>query len=291
MLVRVGLVIAALGLMAGCGSTVPPVSGPDPSPSGSPAAVELIGSGTVLDSGDGPELCLGAIAASLPPQCGGPKVLGWNWKAVRGERSTASTTWGSYVVIGTFDGTSFTLTRPAVTPEKYDGPALPDPHPEPGDRFATPCPAPDGGWRPVDPARTNERTMSRTFRAAQRLPGFADLWVDQSVNSSTEPSAMNDPTGLVVNVRVTGDVDAAQAALRETWGGALCVTKARRSQAELRRIQARMTDLPGMLSAGSGRDVVDVDVFYDDGALQDRMDRRYGAGVVRVHSALLPYPG
>ncbi|MEX0827176.1 MAG: hypothetical protein WD184_10555 [Acidimicrobiia bacterium] len=33
---------------------------------------------TVIDSGDGPELCIGGVATSLPPQCSGPVAAGLN---------------------------------------------------------------------------------------------------------------------------------------------------------------------------------------------------------------------
>jgi hypothetical protein len=36
---------------------------------------------TVLQEGDGPpELCLGGVAESFPPQCGGPEIAGWDWE-------------------------------------------------------------------------------------------------------------------------------------------------------------------------------------------------------------------
>jgi len=53
----------------------------------------LVGVGTVLDDGDGPELRLGGVAESLPPQCGGTKVLGWDWADIEDQESLAGTTW------------------------------------------------------------------------------------------------------------------------------------------------------------------------------------------------------
>jgi hypothetical protein len=250
--------------------------------------------GTVLDDGDGPELCLGPIMTSLPPQCGGPKLAGWDWARVESQQR-AGTRWTGpdYVVTGTYDGTTFTLTEPPVSSDQYDGPRPPRSSEEDDDRLATPCPEPEGGWRPVDPATTNQRTLGQVARAARRLDGYADLWWDQSVNPASEdpdadPGAMNDPTKLVVNVRVVGDPAAAEAELRKVWGGALCVTEARRTEAELRRIQREVAKAPGMMTASSGRDVVDLEVAYDDGSLQQRFDEAYGEGVVRVSSAIFP---
>jgi hypothetical protein len=288
-------------LLGGCGEVAPPSadapaeSPTTPTASTAPTAPPGLvrGIGTVLDDGDGPELCLGPIMSSLPPQCGGPRLAGWDWSAVESEhRAGVRWTGPEYVDTGTYDGTTFTVTDPPIRSEDYDGPRS-DRSYEEDDRFKTPCPEPEGGWRPVDPARTNQRTLREVARVAQHLDGFAELWWDQSVNPAddnpdADPGAMNDPQKLVVNVRVVGDVRAAEAGLRSVWGGALCVTGALRTDAELRRIQNEVAKTPGMMAASSGRDVVELDVAYDDGSLQRRFDDRYGAGVVRVHSAIFP---
>lgn len=56
--------------------------------------------GTVIDSGDGPELCLGGVSTSLPPQCSGPIATGlemgeWSEEAngVRWGERTVTVTW------------------------------------------------------------------------------------------------------------------------------------------------------------------------------------------------------
>ena len=52
-----------------------------------------------------------------------------------------------------------------------------------------------------------------------------------------------------VNVRVTGDPAAAEAELREVWGGGLCVSRAEYTDEELRAIQKEVGDVDGVLSA------------------------------------------
>jgi hypothetical protein len=89
---------------------------------------------------------------------------------------------------------------------------------------------------------------------------------------------------------MTGDRSAAERTLRETWGGALCVSKALRSQEKLRSVQRDVLDVRGLQSASIGRDQVDLQVFYDDGTLQRSLDEKYGVGVVVVTSGLQPYP-
>jgi hypothetical protein len=287
------------GAGIGAGGAPSGSTSPDTGPSGgwwsagTRAEQRYRGIGTVLDDGDGPELCLGPIMSSLPPQCGGPRLVGWDWAGIESEQR-AGTRWTGpeYVVTGTYADHTLTLTEPPVRSDEYDGPRSSRSYDEERS-FATPCPEPPGGWRPVDPARTTHRALQQVARAAERLDGCAELWWDQSVNPAADdpdadPGAMNDPEKLVVNVRVVGDVTAAERQLREVWGGALCVSEARRTQAELRRIQDEVARTPGMISASSGQDVVVLDVELDDGTLQRRFDEEYGEGVVRVLSALFP---
>ena len=69
------------------------------------------GSFTVLESPQhGPEMCNG-VRESLPPQCSGVPIRGWNWASVEGAESLNGTTWGRWHVTGTFDGGTFVLTK------------------------------------------------------------------------------------------------------------------------------------------------------------------------------------
>jgi hypothetical protein len=99
---------------------------------------------------------------------------------------------------------------------------------------------------------------------------------------------VNDPTKLILNISVTGNVEEAEADLRTTWGGALCVSKAQHTERELAAVQGEISRTPGLLSIGMGRDVVDVGVIWDDGSMQVDYDAKYGAGTVNVRSALQP---
>lgn len=73
---------------------------------------------TVMDTGS-PEVCLGAVAESYPPQCGGPALLGWDWAAHPMHEKQGEVTWGSFHLIGTWDGEAFTVTE-AVPAALYD---------------------------------------------------------------------------------------------------------------------------------------------------------------------------
>lgn len=293
-------VAAATLLMAGCGSQTAAGNGTPSSPAtptGSPQSEELYAEATVLESPDhGPELCLGGVMESLPPQCGGPALVGWDWDQAGAFARRSGVTWGSYVVVGSYDAEQdrFTLTRPAVPSEEYDGPR---PSAEADPPLGTPCAEPEGGWEVLDPALATEEALGEVQRVAHRLTGFAGFWYDQSINPAygSEDAAaeglMNDPEKLVVNVAVTGDVADAEEALREVWGGSLCVSQAQNTMAELRRIQRELARLDGMLSVSAGQDRVSLTVVHVDGALQKQLFEKYGAGVVEVDSALQPYPG
>jgi hypothetical protein len=296
------LVLATLLVLTACGSSgqhdvtaepsisTTPSSTGGPMPTTVPAAAGTVTSKvpvTILDDGGGAELCLGGVMDSYPPQCGGPRLTDWTWADHRGDFEEANgVQWGEFVVTGTFDGKAFTLTR-AVPADEYDGGTV-----ESDTDFSTPCGEPDGGWRVLDPTRTTDETMQAAFEHASRLPGYAEAWMDQSRNladgQDDTGEAMNDPAYVTINVRVTRDVGGAETELRKVWGGALCVSKAKHTEAELHRIQNELQDLPGMLGSGPARDLVDAYVIHDDGSLQAWADATYGAGLVRISSALVP---
>jgi hypothetical protein len=159
--------------------------------------VRTVNLATVMDTGS-PELCLGAVAESYPPQCGGPPLVDWDWADHEGTYDQeGDVRWGTYALTGTWDGTSFTATD-AIPGALYD-PAMSTP---------TPTPAPETSY----------------------------------------------------------------------------------DAAELERIAAELQEEPWVLGAygGEGSDGhVLVDVYYDDGSLQDQVDEKYGAGVVVVSAALV----
>jgi hypothetical protein len=114
---RTALALAAVLLLtlAACGSddgttATDPAGSPGEMPTAVPAApgqVTTRGIVTVMDTGE-PELCLGPVAESWPPQCGGPPIDGWRWGDHDGvfERQQGIR-WGQFVVTGTWDGTRF----------------------------------------------------------------------------------------------------------------------------------------------------------------------------------------
>lgn len=259
---------------------------------GSPASAtgEVVGVGTVLEKGDeGAMLCF-SVASSLPPQCSGPAIHGWDWAKVTGAESSGQVRWGDYAVTGTWDGTALTMTKPAVGRAEYE---KSHPRPTPADPWTTPCPEPAGGWVVVTPKTTTTVTQDQAIGVAQGLPGFGAVWVDQSrnpaaVNPNAEGDGANNPKKLILNVRVTQGRAAAEAAIRQVWGGMLCVTEGGRTEKDLLDTQAALSGTPGMVGANldGQNSTIELEVYHDDGSLQKTMDKTYGAGFVRVVSVL-----
>lgn len=292
--VLAGVLVVTGGACTGGGERVETKPARDDTSSTTSAAAGSGSSGryeastTVLESErHGPQLCLGGVQQSLPPQCGGPDVVGWDWAQVDGEESVNRTTWGDYHVVGTWDGERLTLTEKPGPPKQRRA--------EPRVDLSTPCEPPPGGWKVVDERTATESGQLEATRDARRQDDFGGAWVDQSVNADAEPGGergWNDPTKLVLNVRFTGDLDRHEQEIRNVWGGSLCVSKAERSMAELERIRDELiqsSDDLGMLtlSTDETRGVVDLQVIVDDG-VQERMDERYGKGTVDVSSAMRP---
>jgi hypothetical protein len=155
-------VVMTLLLLAGCAGR-PGASDAQPLPRPSSGPINLMPDGyqgrfriaaTVLENADhGPQLCT-AVEESLPPQCGGPDVAGWSWDGL-GKESVNGVTWGSYLLVGKFDGKTFTLTEPAKGNDgSYKSPVRTE-------DYTSPCPTPQGGWKPVDPAKANNDAMNR----------------------------------------------------------------------------------------------------------------------------------
>ncbi|WP_157530496.1 hypothetical protein [Microtetraspora niveoalba] len=275
--------VAALVTLAACGTAPAVTAHPE----------RYQADATVLsDARHGPQLC-SFVAQSMPPQCGGPDVVGWDWNAVE-HSARNGVRWGEYHVVGTWDGTRLTLTEPPRPAERPDAPP---------DRSGptTPCPEPAGGWRPVDPAKATSRAMEAAIEKARTLPGYAQAVLDQSYLEEIEeyrPDDVrsveryaNDPKRLVLNLWFTGDASAREPEIREIWGGALCLNSAQRSEAELSEIQERvLKEMKGVQSASAdGRTgQVSIGVWVVTPELQREVDEKYGEGVVVLEGFLEP---
>jgi hypothetical protein len=246
---------------------------------------------TVLQRRDhGPELCLGIVLDSFPPQCGGLPIPNWRWDQVQGEQTAGGTTWGRYQLVGAYDGASFTVSRADPAPAASRPPAEERFKDEP--RPA--CAEPEGGWELPDPARRSERFLEPVTRAARAQPDFAGLWI--SYLAPMGNNVAEDPGEFVLNVAFTGDLARHQAELRPRWGGRLCVTRQQRSYRQLLAIQR---ELQGDVGAELGLRVLGTGLRESANAvtlmvvvLEERaraaLDARYGTGAVQATAVLTP---
>jgi hypothetical protein len=266
----IGLLV--LALLSACASKSTPSTVPTSDP---PKRYQT--DATILEApGKKPMLCIGVVLDSLPPQCGGPEIVNWSWLAVGDEQSANGTTWGEYHVVGTYDGERFTLTD-------APGPLAPAGTPSTG-AFAGPCRTPPGGWtRPV-PSRAGGDDQTKAIEHARRQPDFAGVWID---SNGTGPT--------VLNVKFTGDLERHETEIEQIWGGALCVSKAQRTLNELRSIERDVTsrirefDLTILSSSvDEVGNVVALGVIVEHDDTQDRLDQRYGKGVIRIEASLKP---
>ncbi|HEX8497669.1 MAG TPA: hypothetical protein VF661_10800 [Actinomycetales bacterium] len=237
---------------------------------------------TVLeDAGHGPQLCLGPVATSLPPQCGGLDLPGWTWADVVHE-DAYGVRWATATVTGTLEGRALTMTEPPRQGEEH--------WQRPTSEFdaSAPYAPPEGGWAPVELATTTDAGMQATMDIARESPDHAGLWVDQSqLPADTQPEQQNDPRRTVLVLAYTGDPESHLPAVRRVWGGALCLTQLPRSYAELERISAELAQEPFLMlgvDVTGNRVTMTSEVAWQQ--TQDDLDARYGAGVVRLTGAL-----
>jgi hypothetical protein len=276
-------VVGALVVVAsGCGEAssagaddVAP-QGPPVSPTAVPAAegvVRTSQSVVVSDDGSGPQLCFGGISFGDPPACDDAAVTGWDWAAVDDVSEDGGVRWGTYTLTGTYDGETFDVSE-------VSGPTGPDPY-----DYEIPCPIPEGGWQVLDPSKVSQEDLVAAMNRANGLDDYAT----GAVSTSAGEPGPRDPADTVLAVYVAGDPLEAESAIREVWGGMLCVVRVDRTAKELETIQQSLLDVPGMSQVGGNLDnEMELEVFHDDGSVQRWADQEYGEGVVVVTSNLQP---
>jgi hypothetical protein len=225
----------------------------------------------------GPELCAGPQPAIMPPECEGPPVARWDWSAATAKTTMHGITWGWYHLVGTFDGTTFTVAEPPAPSTRE--PARPKLD------FSPPCPPPPGGW---PKASTTLGAYQAFVSAAQSPPDFAGMWVDQ-------PEQVADPGRDVMTIAYSGDVERHRAELGAIWNGPMCVIQRPHSLAALLHIQQELPSVGrelGLRSLSSDvnpvGDQVEATVLFADRASQAAVDRRFGPGVVVLTGEIAP---
>jgi hypothetical protein len=262
-----------------------PIDADGPTAESEPTRYEV--DGTVLESPEhGPELCVGGIADSLPPQCSGLRIPNWEWAEVDGEESLRGTTWGEFHLVGRYDGHTFMALD--VGPIERESSSV--------DPVDTPCPEPEGGWESPDLSKARDPDLVALMRAVEKQPDFAGFWIDHVEEPSGEVVA--EPGGIIANVAFVGDVEAHRDAIQELWGGPLCLVQHDRTYDELRRIQRELAHGAaaelGLEATWSGvsqhENRVELGVVVADDSSRMAVEERYGPGAVLLVPALGPVP-
>jgi len=232
--------------------------------------------------------CFGPMTASVPPHCLSPgtsgwlELPGWSWKGL--VPAGGSTLYGAFALVGHYGGSTFTLTEPAKP--STSAPLWLGRRPP----MSSPCPEPTGGWTPVDPSRATADSWSLAAEHAQRETGFGASWIDERDPNGVPDNRLPDPKTFVLNVSTTGDLAAMQTAVRQIWGGALCVSRAAYTGVALANAQRALTNRPGILQIYlDGRtSQLEVTVIRATVQRQRELDREFGPGTIRQYGALAP---
>lgn len=232
-----------------------------------------VAAGTVLDApGKGPRLCLGTVQLSLPPRCSGPAVTGWDWAPLVDKETWTGTTWGQFIVAGTFDPATFTFAisdppEPA-TPDMLDEAwEVPD--------TATACAKPRRGWPAA--GRITDDQADRILAWLAKNPDLGGAWVDFRSRYR------------VLNVRFARNPRTNRLALKKRYRGNLCLMTGGPPRTRLvRAMRDALNTIPAYNRLGAAIHDADghvaVDVVFDDGTLQRDFDARYGVELVDVRS-------
>ncbi len=216
----------------------------------------------------GPQLCLGVVLMSRPPQGGGLPLVGWRWDDVEAE-SQLGTTWARAVVVGTFDGARFTLTERPVDMDR-----MVERRPVPA--FSPACADPDGdaGFTEITNGIEHPEVCAVWWSDASDAPGRRVL-------------------NVVARPRAGDDV---RAAVRRVYGGLLCVVEREQpTRDDLHALQSTIdlrtegTPFGGLFGSHADelRGVVVLHVALADEVSVHWARQRWGVGVV-LEGALEP---
>ncbi len=239
--------------------------------------------GTVIDDGQ-PILCPSGVMTSLPPQCQGVPVIGLDWSTVEGVETAGGVRWADFTLVGTYDGSVFELTRPPEPPPVGGG--------ETPFSVPLPCDEPAGGWQIINPATADNSGAAVGYAQAQ--PEFMGNW------SYRLPA---DAAAYSVKVFTFADkLDEHEQAIRDIYGGPLCVSLADRSLAELEAIRNMVkavivspeAEAAGIyLLDGQYGDTIDIltgqiefYVLAAEAGAQGWLDAQFGQGTVTLQGRL-----
>jgi hypothetical protein len=236
------------------------------------------GSFTVLSEPGKPANLCHVIETSLPPQCDGLPVVGWNWDAVSDEESRNGTNWGAWHVVGTYNGKHFTLVGTPTSRQRADPP-------ETKRDFSPACDDPDV----VDASEDFREWEAMTQVDEFEIQHLVAAWV-------SDPRGEWDGPFVGSIVVLPGAKAAAVALVRRHYAGALCVVERDGpTEARLEEVQHQLNDREARAAIGTvqsassdaRKGVVNADVWVADrDALTYARDR--WAKLVELHGLLQP---
>lgn len=194
---------AALALgFAGCASSQPAET-PSVPPATAIANILSTNDRTmVIDDGDRPpQLCVGGVAESLPPQCAGIDLVGWDWSDVGDHEQRGSVRWGEFVVSGEYSAAGNVL-RVTETSAEGTGPG----------HTAAPC--------------TGEPRESTDPSNIERIWEFIDEGLGVRVFSGGD-----EPACRSTHIRVAYDDGAVQSAVDSEFGAGTVIVESALSPA------------------------------------------------------------
>ena len=237
-----------------------------------------------------PQLCA-FVSADTPQPCTGIDLIDWSWDLVDDEQSDGDQTWGTAVVVGTFEGAALRVSN-AGPPEW--GWRLPSTGSsavgaDAGVDARQRCEPPAGGWAVADPAKASTLAWEAAHAYVEAAPDFAYSW--------TEPAAVSAPldfygyeaTAGVWHITFTDNVAGYETVLRSMWGGPICVTRADYSKVELETLSESIaSDVPDAFSvvADGVSGTVIVQTWFDRG-LGDELRGKHGDAIV-VDPVMVP---
>jgi hypothetical protein len=244
------------------------------------------------DPDTGPQLC-DAVAESYPPQCSGPRAVGFDWAELpegsyeSAETGAGTTTWGVFKVTGTWDGERLRLTERPEPATYEDSEQIVEVTPQ--------CEEPAEPWQITDPKKTTEADRTAAMDRARAAEDFAGIWIEDR-GRPTEDGYRNaegiDASGQLLVARFTGDDLAARVTeIREVWGGPLCLATAEHTYDELTAVSSQLPqDFPQFTSwsVDERANTVTTGTWVVTPALQAELDERFRPGMVTAVGWLQP---
>ena len=237
----------------------------------------------IQDPSGPPVACMGGVAESLPPQCGGIALIGFNWSNVTfNEANGVRFSGGDVYLEGSFEGDAFrlTLNRDATADDR--GPQVTR-------DLSAACPEPEGGWANVDPDLVSSADFDAAIAYADSIDDRSAVWVSQPAMSGPSPLEQ------IINVAVVANLELHETELRARWGGPLCVVEGLTRSADLRAVQTEIGDASAelgavVISVNEIAGVVDVTVIVSDDGLEAEFASRWPGVTIDLDPVFRPLP-